>query len=117
MVADCPDQAGFDDEDAFWAALTVFSRANAARHEATARGRDAAVAARRRWPANPDGKAPALVHGEPREDAKRAGDFTDGCGVAAGVDSGRVCAGTGAAPSCQLCPESPTYWRRQEVVS
>ena len=44
-------------------------------------------------------------------------DLTVGCGVAVRpegfgeVATGRVCAGTGAALSCQLCPHSPTYWR------
>lgn len=36
-----------------------------------------------------------------------------GCGTPPpGVISGRVCGGTGGSPSCPLCPQSPTYWRR-----
>jgi hypothetical protein len=35
-----------------------------------------------------------------------------GCGTPApGQISGRACAGEGTELSCQLCPDSPTYWR------
>lgn len=35
-----------------------------------------------------------------------------GCGEPAkGQTSGRVCAGLGTTPSCQLCPSAPNYWR------
>jgi len=37
-----------------------------------------------------------------------------GCGTSTEQTSGRVCAGTGASPSCKLCPNSPTYWRLPE---
>lgn len=43
------------------------------------------------------------------------GDYTVGCGQPPdGVVSGRVCAGTGAELSCQLCPESPNYFMTSE---
>ena len=55
---------------------------------------------------------------QPREATRTAGDFTLGCGQPpAGVINGRVCAGTGAQLSCQLCPSSPSYWRHPEPPS
>ncbi|RZU48864.1 hypothetical protein EV385_0593 [Krasilnikovia cinnamomea] len=51
-----------------------------------------------------------------RREPRSAEDFTLGCGQPpAGVTNGRVCAGTGAELICQLCPSSPTYWRKTEV--
>lgn len=41
-----------------------------------------------------------------------------GCGTPTeGQTSGRVCAGTGATPSCRLCPRSPNYWRNSLTPS
>lgn len=56
-------------------------------------------------------------------EASKAEPRALGCGTPApGQTSGRVCAGTGAELSCQLCPSSPTYWGgegtiRREVVT
>jgi hypothetical protein len=37
---------------------------------------------------------------------------TYGCGTSVdAVLRGRVCAGNGGQLTCQLCPQSPTYWR------
>lgn len=44
------------------------------------------------------------------------GDHVIGCGQPPeGVVNGRVCAGVGTELSCQLCPHSPTYWRKEEA--
>lgn len=52
----------------------------------------------------------------PRQGPRDPDDHTLGCGQPPpGVTSGRVCAGTGKQPSCQLCPESPTYWRKTQT--
>ena len=49
----------------------------------------------------------------PRTTPRQPGDFVIGCGQpAAGQTSGRSCAGVGSERSCQLCPQSPTYWRK-----
>jgi hypothetical protein len=54
---------------------------------------------------------------QPRGDQRTADDHTLGCGQPPhGVTSGRVCAQLGTQLSCQLCPSSPTYWRRGEVT-
>lgn len=51
----------------------------------------------------------------PRTDPRQPGDFVVGCGQPAeGQKTGRSCAGVGTEPSCQLCPQSPTYWRKTE---
>lgn len=46
------------------------------------------------------------------EEHKLATGGSFGCGQASPVDA-ISCAGTGDKPSCQLCPESPTYWKRE----
>jgi hypothetical protein len=52
---------------------------------------------------------------EPRTTPRLPGDFVLGCGVPAPEQtSGKACAGAGSELSCQLCPESPTYWRREQ---
>lgn len=49
---------------------------------------------------------------QPRTSPRQPGDFVIGCGMPAeGQTTGKSCAGTGTEPSCQLCPQSPNYWR------
>lgn len=51
----------------------------------------------------------------PRTTPRQPGDFVLGCGQPPeGVTSGRVCAGVSTEPACQLCPNSPTYWRNTD---
>jgi hypothetical protein len=48
----------------------------------------------------------------PRTGPRQPGDFVIGCGIPAeGQTSGRSCASAGTELSCQLCPDSPNYWR------
>lgn len=55
---------------------------------------------------------PRTRYGTVQFDAATA-DHTDGCGQPPpGIQTGRVCAGTGKALSCQLCPHSPDYGQR-----
>ncbi len=61
---------------------------------------------------------PAHHVDRPRDTERVATDHTLGCGQPPkGVTSGRVCARRGTQLSCQLCPDSPTYWRHQEATS
>ncbi|MDQ8047031.1 MAG: hypothetical protein AAGC46_19275 [Solirubrobacteraceae bacterium] len=47
---------------------------------------------------------------QPRTSRPEADDHVTGCGEPApGQTTGRSCAGVGWAPSCKLCPASPTY--------
>lgn len=71
---------------------------------------------------DPGAVPPRGVFGAPPRTSPRGGapvpnpgdqDMTEGCGEPPpGVISGRVCAGVGDRLSCQLCPQSPTYWNR-----
>lgn len=47
------------------------------------------------------------------EEHKPATGGSFGCGEPSATGA-LSCGGTGTKPSCQLCPQSPTYWRREK---
>jgi hypothetical protein len=55
---------------------------------------------------------------QPRATERAADDHTLGCGQPPpAVTTGRICARLGAQLSCQLRPDSPTYWRKADAMS